>query len=275
MAGPGNAPPVIIKRKKVVAAQAHHGGAWKVAYADFVTAMMAFFLLMWLLNATTENQRKGLSDYFNPTIPINRISGGGEGALMGDSLFAQEARVHNGSGGTSNDRGSSSGQKVDTMADEAQKELQEIIEKELFDRGGESRTMEQLLRHVITRITDEGLVIEMFDLENAALFQGDTAVLTENTQLIVKMVAQAVNLAENSIAVTGHIRKLPVTLAHNPSWELSAARAQAIRHSLQGAEVHSDRMRRISGYADRVAAVADPGAIRNNRIEIILLRSDR
>jgi len=66
-----NAAPVIIKRKKIIANAAHHGGAWKVAYADFVTAMMAFFLLMWLLNATTENQRKGLADYFSPSIPVN------------------------------------------------------------------------------------------------------------------------------------------------------------------------------------------------------------
>ena len=78
MAAQGNAAPVIIKRKKVFQGGGHHGGAWKVAYADFVTAMMAFFLLMWLLNATTEKQRKGISDYFNPTIPVNRISGGGD-----------------------------------------------------------------------------------------------------------------------------------------------------------------------------------------------------
>ena len=74
MAAQTNAAPVIIKRKKVISGGGHHGGAWKVAYADFVTAMMAFFLLMWLLNATTEKQRKGISDYFNPTIPANRIS---------------------------------------------------------------------------------------------------------------------------------------------------------------------------------------------------------
>ena len=71
-----NLAPVIIKRKKVIASGGHHGGAWKVAYADFVTAMMAFFKLMWLLNATTEKQRKGLADYFHPTIAVSRISGG-------------------------------------------------------------------------------------------------------------------------------------------------------------------------------------------------------
>ena len=72
-----NARPLIVKRKKVIAGGGHHGGAWKVAYADFVTAMMAFFMLMWLLNATTEQQRKGIADYFSPTIPITRISGWG------------------------------------------------------------------------------------------------------------------------------------------------------------------------------------------------------
>ena len=91
MAGQGNAAPVIIKRKKIVQGGGHHGGAWKVAYADFVTAMMAFFLLMWLLNATTEKQRKGIADYFNPTIPVNRVSGGGDGAFGGDSTAVAAA----------------------------------------------------------------------------------------------------------------------------------------------------------------------------------------
>ena len=85
-----NLAPVIIKRKKVIVSGGHHGGAWKVAYADFVTAMMAFFMLMWLLTATTEKQRKGLADYFHPTIVVSRVSGGGDGMLSGDSLFSEE-----------------------------------------------------------------------------------------------------------------------------------------------------------------------------------------
>ena len=93
--------PVIIKRKKIVVSTGHHGGAWKVAYADFVTAMMAFFMLMWLLNATTEQQRKGLADYFSPTIPVNRISGGGDGAFSGDSVFSEETLAQNGTGASS------------------------------------------------------------------------------------------------------------------------------------------------------------------------------
>ena len=100
MAGQANAAPVIIKRKKVIAGGGHHGGAWKVAYADFVTAMMAFFLLMWLLNATTEKQRKGIADYFNPTIPVNRVSGGGDGAFGGDSVFSEDVLAQSGTGGS-------------------------------------------------------------------------------------------------------------------------------------------------------------------------------
>ncbi|MEO0774578.1 MAG: flagellar motor protein MotB, partial [Pseudomonadota bacterium] len=88
----------IIKKKKIVKGDGHHGGAWKVAYADFVTAMMAFFLLMWLLNATTEKQRKGLADYFAPSIAINRVSGGGDGDFGGDSVFSEETLAQNGSG---------------------------------------------------------------------------------------------------------------------------------------------------------------------------------
>jgi chemotaxis protein MotB len=99
MAGQSNAAPIIIKRKKVIQGGGHHGGAWKVAYADFVTAMMAFFMLMWLLGATNEKQRKGIADYFNPTIPISRTSGGGDGAFGGDSVFTQETMASSGTGG--------------------------------------------------------------------------------------------------------------------------------------------------------------------------------
>jgi chemotaxis protein MotB len=89
--------PIIVKRKKIIAG-GHHGGAWKVAYADFVTAMMAFFLLMWLLGATNEKQRKGIADYFNPTIPVNKVSGGGDGAFGGDSIFSENTLARNGTG---------------------------------------------------------------------------------------------------------------------------------------------------------------------------------
>ncbi len=100
MGAQSNLAPVIIKRKKKVVEGGHHGGAWKVAYADFVTAMMAFFMMMWLLNATTEQQRQGLADYFSPTIPVNRVSGGGDGTFGGESIFSEETLPQNGLGAT-------------------------------------------------------------------------------------------------------------------------------------------------------------------------------
>ncbi|AWD22128.1 flagellar motor protein MotB [Fuscovulum blasticum] len=270
-----NTAPVIIRRKKVIRGGGHHGGAWKVAYADFVTAMMAFFLLMWLLNATTEKQRKGLSDYFNPTIPVNRVSGGGDGTLGGDTLFSEDTKVRNGAGGTSNDNGSSTGSADDTLSQEQEAEQLKAVQEALFDRGGESRTMETLLKHVITRVTDEGLVIEIFDVEGALLFAEDTATPQPVTLQLADLLAEVMGLTANRIAVNGHVRSYPVTLATNPVWELSAARAQAMRGLLEAAALDPARLARIGGYADRKPAVADPAAIRNNRIEIILLRADR
>jgi chemotaxis protein MotB len=281
MAGPGNAAPVIIKRKKVVGGGGHHGGAWKVAYADFVTAMMAFFLLMWLLNATTEKQRKGISDYFNPTIPVNRISGGGDGAFGGDSVFAEETIAHTGTGAM--DRKTSTAS-ADAAGDEAgrgaagegraQSELEDV-EKALLARGGESNTMERLLRHVVTRVTDEGLVIELFDLPDAPLFKGQTAEPAQVTLAIADLLAEVLNLTTNEIAVNGHLQSFPVTLIDNPVWDLSADRAQAARGMLETAGIAAERMQRVSGFADRKPATGDPAAARNNRIEIILLRRDR
>jgi chemotaxis protein MotB len=280
MAGQTNAP-VIIKRKKVVQGGGHHGGAWKVAYADFVTAMMAFFLLMWLLNATTEKQRKGISDYFNPTIPVNRISGGGDGAFGGDSVFAQETMAHTGTGAmdrktaprASNAAGEDSGQ-GNAGEGKAQSELEDV-EKALLARGGESNTMERLLRHVVTRVTDEGLVIEIFDLPDVPLFKGDTAEPTDVTKAMAALLAEVLGLTTNEIAVNGHLRAYPVTLIENPVWDLSAARAQAMRTQLETAGIPAERVQRIAGFADRKPVTPDPSEVRNNRIEVILLRRDR
>jgi chemotaxis protein MotB len=281
MAAHSNAAPVIIKRKKVVLRGSHHGGAWKVAYADFVTAMMAFFLLMWLLNATTEKQRKGISDYFNPTIPVNRISGGGEGAFGGNSVFSEQTMADTGTGAL--DRKTAAAAYGDTGANagqgsagdgRAQSELEDV-ERALVARGGESNTMERLLRHVVTRVTDEGLVIEIFDLPGAPLFADDSAEPAPVTLAIADLLAEVLNLTKNEIAVSGFLRAHPVTLIDNPVWDLSARRAQTTRTLLEAAGLDPSRMQRISGFADRKPAVADPSAARNNRIEVILLRRDR
>jgi chemotaxis protein MotB len=280
MARQSNAAPVIVKRKKIVAGGGHHGGAWKVAYADFVTAMMAFFMLMWLLNATTEKQRKGLADYFNPTIPINRISGGGDGAFGGDSVFAEQTLAQNGTGATNampTDRHEARGETglAATTAEAALRETQAAVEQMLSARGGESMTMQRALRHVITRVTDEGLVIEVFDLPEAPLFAEDTALPGPLLRVLAQVLAEALAIATNDLALNGHLAARALPLRDQPSWELSSARAEALRVLLQDSGVRPARFARVSGFADRKPATADPTAVRNNRLEVVLLRRDR
>ena len=282
MAGQGNAAPVIIKRKKVIQGGGHHGGAWKVAYADFVTAMMAFFMLMWLLNATTEKQRKGIADYFNPTIPINRISGGGDGAFGGNSVFSEETLTQNGTGASMQRpsdsdlaRGATGTESAMGEAEARETAALEVVEQAMLARGGESMTMQQLLRHVVTRVTDEGLVIEIYDQPDAPLFTGETAEPTALLQELTAVVADVLQIATNEIAVNGYVHARPITLIDNPVWELSSSRAQNMRQLMETLGLPSDRMQRVTGYADKAPVTTDPTALRNNRIEIVLLRTDR
>ncbi len=280
MAAQGSVAPVIIKRKKVISGGGHHGGAWKVAYADFVTAMMAFFMLMWLLGATTEKQRKGIADYFNPTIPINRVSGGGDGAFGGDSIFSDETLAHNGTGSTasspSDDKkaGGTEGPATGESTGAEDTELKKL-QSALEGKGGESMTMKSLLAHVVTKVTDEGLVIEIFDLEAVPLFETDSLVPTQTLNDISELVSEVIGVAENDVAVEGYVRSYPVMMLNNPTWDLSASRAQTVRKLLEDAGTEAGRVARVSGHADRKPATADPTAVRNNRIEIILLRKDR
>lgn len=279
MAGQGNPAPIIIKRKKVIQGGGHHGGAWKVAYADFVTAMMAFFMLMWLLNATTEKQRKGIADYFNPSIPITRVSGGGNGAFGGESIFSEQSLAKNGTGqpdGTPSEDAQSGGKVGEAAAAAAaeQKALEHMAEQ-IAKRGGESMTMQQLMRHVVTRVTDEGLVVELFDVEGAPLFAGETADPSETTRQIAALLAQVFAISTNDIAVNGHIQTFPVTRLENPSWDLTTQRAHMMRALLEGADMPPKRIARVTGHADRKPVTADPSAPRNNRLEVILLRTDR
>lgn len=274
MAGQSNAAPVIIKRKKNIVGGGHHGGAWKVAYADFVTAMMAFFMLMWLLNATTEKQRKGIADYFNPTIPINRISGGGDGAFGGDSVFSEQTLTQMGTGASAehtSERDKARGDAGEAGAQAETAQLEEV-ERKLLAMSGESMAMERLMRHVVTRVTDEGLVIEVFELPEQTLFQADAAQPTDRLVQIVQALGQTLAITGNDLAVKGHVPAYPITLIDNPVWRLSSDRAMQVRLLLQGAGLAEARFARVSGHADNAPAAPDPFALRNSRIEIVLLR---
>ncbi|MFA7433528.1 MAG: flagellar motor protein MotB [Gemmobacter sp.] len=275
MAGQSNAAPVIIKRRKIIRAGGHHGGAWKVAYADFVTAMMAFFLLMWLLNATTETQRKGLADFFNPSVPVNRISGGGEGMFGGDSIFADDTLAFSGTGARVHLPPDSAAAGAEPGGAEDADGMLAEVEQLLSGLSGESMETEYLLRHVVSRLTDEGLVIELSDLEDAPLFTGDGAEPAPVLIELSSMLAEVFSHVDNGVAVNGHVRAYPIMLVENPVWDLSMRRAGAMHRLLTIAGLPPERVRRVAGHADRKPVAANPMAVRNNRLELILLHRDR
>lgn len=281
----------IIKKKKVSGGGGHHGGAWKVAYADFVTAMMAFFLLMWLLNATTEKQRKGLADYFSPTIPIHRTSGGGNGPFGGQSVFTEVDLPQDGRGAENISPSESSqtkaeedekGAKSDQEGSKPEEELGttqtredeefELLEGLLTASSGESETENPLLQHVRTRVTDEGLVIELIDQPETKLFAPGSDQPTEKMRELIAVIASVVRTVKNQIALAGHSFETSLSTSENTNWPLSSNRAHATRRMLLGEGLEQARIARVSGQADQDPSFDDLEDVRNNRVEIILLR---
>ncbi len=257
-----NERPIIIKRKKVSGGDGHHGGAWKVAYADFVTAMMAFFMLMWLLNATTEKQRQGLADYFSPTVSVSLASGGGDGSLSGQSLSADSTMVQLGRGGIT------PSEVHGTTTEEA---TLEAVAAAVMGKGGESLLDEEELRHVAVRLTDEGLVIEFFALPDSPLF--DESQPQPLLEELLSSVAGEIRSLPNALAIEVHTAAEPVVTAIPTGWPRSTSRANAVRRLLPGAGVADARLARVTGHADRRPFANDPTSVRNNRVEIIVLRN--
>ena len=255
-----NLRPIIIRRRKVIAG-GHHGGAWKVAYADFVTAMMAFFMLMWLLNATTDQQRKGLADYFSPTIALSNVSGGGSGALGGTSMTADMTRVQAGRGGVA---------ATEVNGQASQDAALEALADAIMGKGGESLLDSEALRHVAVRLTDEGLVLEFFELPGSPLFEGTAPNAT--MLRLLGSVAGELRDVPNALAVEGHLAAEPVVALAPRAWALSAGRADAVRRSLPSIGVSDARVVRVTGHADRRPSSSDPRSPRNARVEIVVLR---
>lgn len=270
MSASGNVAPIIIKRKKIIAG-GHHGGAWKVAYADFVTAMMAFFMLMWLLNATTEKQRKGIADYFAPTIAVNRISGGGDGSLGGDSVFTENTLAKNGTGATMMRPTQDNKASGTDGEDKAEQDLK-AVEEALMGRGAESLVEENAMKHVITRVTEEGLVIEIFATETQPIFEPNSTRPTAVLKEIARLISGVTDAVSNLVAINSHVPSEPVVVAKSHVWDMSAARADAMRQLLEDAGMAQSRINRITGHADREPSDDNPMARRNDRLEIILLR---
>lgn len=272
------APRPLIVRKVMVAAEAgHHGGAWKVAYADFVTAMMAFFLLLWLLGATDENKRKGLADYFTPTLVKTKQESAGADGLLGGSSITDVDSYPNAAGQTGTrtitiPRDAAGGPKEGASAATAavrHKAMQERIEARL----GADRGLRRLLKQVRVVPTPEGVRIDLVDDADFSMFALGTTLLEPEAERLLAAIAASVADDPAALVVRGHtdgLRYKAPLVANN--WSLSAGRAEATRQALMRSGIAEERFNRIEGVADRELLIADaPLDPRNRRISILLL----
>lgn len=304
-----NQPVIIIRRKKKGGHGGHHGGAWKVAYADFVTAMMSFFLLMWLLNTTTSDQRKGIADYFSP-IGISQ-SAGGSGGVMGGTSIAEETgaeissssppgvdsqvtatvgkgqegdedipgRSEKGGGGA----GEGTGMDAEAVSKDAaafaaamkrEDEKFKDTERQIMRAIGETPGLQGLGEHLVIDRTPEGLRIQIIDRDKFSLFPSGASVPYEKGRDLLRLVGKVIARLPNQISITGHTDSAPFAMnSRRDNWDLSSERANVSRSEIVAGGVSDARIARVVGLADRDPYVVnDPKDSRNRRISIVLLR---
>ena len=266
--------PIIVKKITVVAA-GHHGGAWKVAYADFVTAMMAFFLLLWLLGATNEKQRKGIADYFTPTLVKLREQSAGSNGLLGGSSITEVDNYPNRAGQTGNKaltipRDAVGGPKEGADRTKQVSQMQQRLKAKLTANAKLSR----LAKQVRMIDTAEGIRIDLVDDADFSMFQLGTTVLTPDAAALLDAIGELLTGEFGGVSIRGHTDALPWNGgAGANNWSLSAGRAEATRQALLADGIGETRFRKIEGVADREPLVRDnPSDPRNRRISILFMR---
>ena len=285
--------PLILKKKIKVAAGAH-GGAWKVAYADFVTAMMAFFLLLWLLNATTEEQMTGLSQYFAPPSVSQDTQGIGE-ALAGLVATAEDAvRSASSQPATSipipSYGSEEAGQEVGEQRDDPdevevnignpspEQQEQDVLDdalSKLKQSIQEDPLVQNLQDSILFEVTDEGLKIQLLDYQKREMFEPGTDKMTRRAIRLLALISGIILQLPNAIAITGHTNSAPQPGATPDygNWELSGDRAAASRRWMEKNGFPPDRLVQVEGKADTdLLDKRNPESERNRRISILLLR---
>lgn len=281
-------PKIIVKKIYVEGGGGHHGGAWKVAYADFVTAMMAFFLLMWLLGATNEKQRKALADYFAPTlIEMKQSSAGSNGLLGGDALQGRDnyptMAKQTGTRSMTIPAGAAGGDRVGTGEKGSLKDKEAMdaadrknfakmkaeIERKMQSNPGMAKLGKQV-RFVPTR---DGMRIDLMDDADYSMFALGTTNFVPDAARLVALVAQSIADADNPLMIRGHTDSLGYGDPRNMNnWMLSSARSEETRRRLVAGGVPEPRFERIEGVADREPLIkANPADPRNRRVAITLL----
>ncbi|HZZ88751.1 MAG TPA: flagellar motor protein MotB [Caulobacteraceae bacterium] len=281
----GEAPTIIIKRIKKGGHAGHHGGAWKVAYADFVTAMMAFFLLMWLINTTSPEQKRGIADYFAPASVSPTTSG--SGGILGGAAVASSGSMSSGSkdviqalapeapqnvtesGQSQNQSQSGSNGSQDKADDAALNSAAQSIRQAMQQMP----ELNELSKQIIVDKTPEGLRIQLVDQEGRSMFKEGSAAPNDRAKVLLGAVAAVINKLPNRITIAGHTSASADGVRMMSDWALSSARADAARQLLQSSGVDPDRVYQVAGKASSDPLYPDdpllPG---NRRITITLLR---
>lgn len=271
-----NQRPIIVKKSIVQAAHGHHGGAWKVAYADFVTAMMAFFLLMWLLGATTEKQRKALADYFAPTVVEQKHeSAGANGLLEGGSILGNDVHAsRTAQPGTRTLTVSKDSPAANRSRNSADAMNFSSFRQNLRNRLARDKSLYRFAKSIRFTETREGLRLDLVDDANYSMFLVGTDILTPEAQRLLPVVAKALADIPNEIRLRGHTDASVFQNGIRSNWTLSTARADATRRQLMIDGIPSNRFGRIEGVADREpynpADAFDPV---NRRISVTLAAS--
>ena len=283
--------PVVIKKVKQVIGGGHHGGAWKVAYADFVTAMMAFFLLMWLINTTSPEQKRGIADYFAPA-SVSRSTQGSDG-LLGGTAFQEDGARASGSNRQIDEELSAENQRTKSggSADEGETQAgvpsesalaQAMSKRETAKFASAEASLRQALqdlpdyaelsKNIIIEQNDDGLNIQLVDQEGRAMFSGSSSDPLPRTQHLLNTVAKVITQLPNRISISGHTDTSAPSRSGYSNWDLSADRANAARRILEKAGVESDRIFQVAGKGDREPLYPDdPDLPANRRISITLM----
>lgn len=283
---------IIIKKIKK-GGHGHHGGAWKVAYADFVTAMMAFFLLMWLLAASSDAQKQGISEYFTPTMGLKDSKGIGfngglsaapegdsrtdktdVGLVMGQVKQGEDVDVPNITQGKAKPDATEAAQIAKAEEDvQADKETFENTAEEV-KQALEEPELKDYSNNVMIQETPEGLKIDMIDDPQKPMYIPGQSSLTDMGKKVLDSMSRVVAKTPNNIAINGHTDS--PSGAMNPQytvWELSTDRANAARRFLATTALEKDRVVKIVGFADQELLVPnEPSNPRNRRITLLVMR---
>ncbi|MBF8722248.1 MULTISPECIES: flagellar motor protein MotB [Pseudomonas] len=269
-----NNQPIIVKRVKRFG-DGHHGGAWKIAFADFATAMMAFFLVLWLLSTATPEQKIAIAGYFKDPIGFSEsgtpyvIDLGGSPQLAPEKTINPEEK----SEPTPNTSIQLDKDQVETLADQVERERLELLLQELQNKVEENPQLQKFKDQILFEITQDGLRIQIMDAENRPMFDLGSARLQPYFEDILLAMADTIKAVPNKISISGHTDAKPYAgTGEFGNWELSASRANAARRALVAGGYPDDQVARVVGYASSsLFDRKDPFNPVNRRIDIIVL----